>query len=289
MARQQTSQMTLRGFCLWLALGLFLNFIALQVDPSTFDTVISSLPALNLFHLFAFFVVFTTLEKTRTAARITRRDLIFGAVLAVACATESLVGPRTPFGLIVMFAGLWMLYRDRTDHSIMMAGAMLIAISVHIFWARLFFVFFIPELLSLDAAAVGLVAPLFQPGVQMSGTAFSGLGDHGVTLIGACSTFNNISLAALAGFAAILFGRGSVTLRDWPWFAALTVAMIVINVTRLSLMTSDHDSYVYWHDETGAQIIHLVQTVTIIGICIAAAIRGPRGGASPHRPTGAPA
>ena len=84
---------------------------------------------------------------------------------------------------------------------------MLLAVSGQLVWAPIVFQLFTPELLHADAALVGE-----DPGVGVAGrmswrgTTFIAPDGHTLVLVGACSSFNNVSSAVLACVAVTMLG-----------------------------------------------------------------------------------
>jgi len=265
---------------LWAWAALFLNFLITRIDLSSLSDVLLSLSSVNLIVLFAFLVAFNALLDSDRDRPVTRADLLGFGVLMAGTLFEGLIGPQALIGLPIMAFGLWLIYRRGNDEKLFAAGITLLAISIHLFWGRMLFAFFIPEFLALDAAVVSVIVPLIQPEVAMQGTSFHSVDGHAIMLVGACSSFNNISLALLAGASAIVFARGRIRFSDWPWMLALTIAMIAMNVVRLSLMAVDFESYVYWHEADGIIILQWAQLLVLGGICVLAALSDRSGKAA---------
>lgn len=255
---------------LWAWAGLFLNFLITRIDLTSLSAALISLGSVNLIALFAFLVVFNALLDADKRRPATSADLWFMGLLAIGTLVEGLIGPQTVFGLPIMALGLWLVFQRETDAKLTAAGVTLIAISIHLFWGRMLFAFLLPEFLALDAAAVSIIAPLVQPEIGTKGTAFHSVDGHTIMLVGGCSSFNNISLALLAGASAIVFARGRIQVSDWPWLLALTLAMIAMNVVRLSVLAIDYETYVYWHDADGVQVLQWIQLLVLGLICILA-------------------
>lgn len=268
--RPDPSGIRLKELFLWAWAGLFLNFLITRIDLTSLSAALISLGSVNLIALFAFLVVFNALLDADKRRPATSADLWFMGLLAIGTLVEGLIGPQTVFGLPIMALGLWLVFQRETDAKLTAAGVTLIAISIHLFWGRMLFAFLLPEFLALDAAAVSIIAPLVQPEIGTKGTAFHSVDGHTIMLVGGCSSFNNISLALLAGASAIVFARGRIQVSDWPWLLALTLAMIAMNVVRLSVLAIDYETYVYWHDADGVQVLQWIQLLVLGLICILA-------------------
>jgi len=142
----------------------------------------------------------------------------------------------------------------------------LFALSAHLIWAPLLFRIFTPEILIADSAAVQMMLGLLRPDISVIGTTFSAGNGHTVTLVGACSSFQNISIASLAAVSVTMLVRPYWVRRDFLWLLAICVTMVAINVVRIGVLAWSFENYLYWHNGVGSQLLALFQTIIVAGM-----------------------
>src|SRR5205807_2468033 len=130
----------------------------------------------------------------------------------------------------------------------------LLALSGQLVWGPVLFQFFTPELLGADAAIVGGILTWLRPDIVWTGTSFLGADGHSIALIGACSSFNNVSTAVLACATIAMLTRTEWVRRDIAAVAVACVAMVLINAVRIGLLAWSLASYRFWHDGAGVEI-----------------------------------
>ena len=150
------------------------------------------------------------------------------------------------------------------DRNLKAAGAVLLALSTHLVWAPIVFQLFTPELLRADGAIVGAILKYLRPDIVWSDNSFHVPGGHSVSLIGGCSSFNNVSIAVLACATAAMLARTQWVRRDMATVAIAVVVMIVVNAVRICLLAWSSESHSFWHDGAGAQILGTAQTIVIL-------------------------
>ena len=164
----------------------------------------------------------------------------------------------------------------RVDRELKAAGTVLLALSVHLVWGPIVFQFFTPELLKADAALVGGMLKLVRPDAVWNDTTFYTTPDFAVSLVGACSSFHNLSTAVLACVVATMFMRTDWTRRDIPRLLAAIAIMIVMNDARICLLAWSPTAYAFWHNGAGAPLLGFLMTATLLAIAFGAA--APRRG-----------
>jgi exosortase/archaeosortase family protein len=103
-----------------------------------------------------------------------------------------------------------------------------------------------------------------RPDIIRSGTIFRTPDGHSIVLIGACSSFNNVSTAVLACATIAMLTRTEWVRRDIATVAIASVVMILANAARLCLVGWSGAAYLFWHDGAGAQILGFAQTLVIL-------------------------
>ena len=119
-------------------------------------------------------------------------------------------------------------------------------------------------LLALDANAVAGVLSALRDGVMRSGNVVGAPEGHRIVILMGCSTAHFLPLSIL-GAAALLLVRGERLGRAaFLGLAALAIALVAMNVTRLSLLAWSADLYHVVHGPTGATIFDTVASLMIV-------------------------
>jgi hypothetical protein len=215
------------------------------------------------------------LYGSNAAVRASRLDC--GAALAIGAALfcTSFVPYRFGPGLVATMMASYLLLAHAGQWNLKAAGALLLVLSVHLVWGPILFQLFTPELLYADAALIGGILKWLRPDIVWSGTTFFAPGGNAVSLIGACSSFNNVSSAVLACATIAMLTRTEWARRDIATIVVAGIAMILINATRICLFCWSGSSHLFWHDGAGAQILAIGETLVVLVIAWRGA--GPRG------------
>jgi exosortase/archaeosortase family protein len=142
----------------------------------------------------------------------------------------------------------------------------LLALSVQLIWGPILFRLFTPELLKIDAAFVGAILAMLRPDIGSNGTTFFAPDGHAVSLVAGCSSFNNVSTAALVCVAVAMMRRTEWVRRDLLTIAVAGAAMILVNSARICAFAWAEAYHAYWHDGAGAQILAIAQTLVVLAI-----------------------
>ncbi len=154
------------------------------------------------------------------------------------------------------------LHVTASDKAARRAAAILFALTIPLFWARLLFAAFSDIILHSDARlvgwivgteAVGNVVPL----VDGSGSLFIAPG---------CSSLANLSLALLSATVFINMRCGRWTPASLAWALTSAAAVVAINVTRISLIGLYPSHYGLIHGPVGATIAGWLTLIVILAI-----------------------
>lgn len=257
---------------LWLAAALFANQ---AIQLLSFDSLFAFIESLaNQNYVFWFGCYVTMYRLGRSAVRApARSDVVFAIAMLLVLLAASFIGYRFSVGIIATALGLYLLL-DRTDRELNASSTVLLALSVHLVWGPIVFQFFTPELLRADAALVGGMLKLVRPDIVWNDTTFYSAPNFAVSLVGACSSFHNLSTAVLACVAATMFMRTDWRRRDLPRLLAAVAIMIFMNDTRICLLAWSPAAYAFWHDGAGAPLFGLLMTATLLAVAF--------GGAAPR-------
>jgi exosortase/archaeosortase family protein len=145
-------------------------------------------------------------------------------------------------------------------------AAVLGALSVQSLWGPTLFSLFTVYLLRADAALVGVALKLTRGGFDWHENVISTQG-FTVGIYNDCSSFHNISLAALCWISLTKLHRPTFIRSDFKFGAAACLAMIALNAARLYAISLGRESFAYWHDGAGAQIFAVTASFVIAAIC----------------------
>jgi len=251
---------------LWVAVWLFANQALQLVDLKSYEAFAASLAALNYIYWLACYAVIYRLWLSDSAIPATRFELGLVLAIGVAVLLASFLPYRMATGLLATITAGYLLFAQGGDRNLKAAGAVLLALSAQLVWGPALFQFFTPELLRADGAIVGAILSWLRPDIVWSGTSFLGPDDHAISLIGGCSSFNNVSTAVLACVTVAMLARTEWVWRDIVTIAVAAVAMIVVNATRICLLAWSGPSHLFWHDGAGATILGVAETLLVLAI-----------------------
>jgi hypothetical protein len=256
-----------RDVFIWVCAIVFLNQLfgvgrdMLSAPP---EQMLSDLGAVGIFQFMAWYAVFRLLSSSDPAPIAQPRDVLIAAALCcfVFLPTTRLIW-ITASGIAVF---CW--FVSRGDPKLRAAGIVLAALSVQQFWGRIFFKMFALPILHAETAVVGSLMQAMRPGTMWQENVIVGPTGHGILVYDLCSSFHNLSVAALCWLTVRSLRNHSWQVRDTVTGAVVGVTMVLLNVTRLCLMAWDVDLYHYWHDGAGAQIFAVGASTAIFLISL---------------------
>ena len=252
-----------RELFLWAAVCLLANQAVQLIDTTSMQAFAASLGAQNYIYWLACYVVIYRLHASDRTFRATRIDVWLVLAICVLILFASFLPYRFATGLLATItAGYFLTAGD--DRNVKAAGAVLLALSTQLVWAPIVFQLFTPELLRADAALVGGILKVLRPDIVWRDTTFFAPDGHAVALIGACSSFNNVSTAVLACVAITMLARTGWVRRDLATVFIASAAMILVNAARLCLLAWSGAFQAFWHDGAGAQILGVSQTLAVL-------------------------
>src|SRR5262249_41525503 len=137
---------------------------------------------------------------------------------------------------------------------------------VPMLWGPALLAFAAPLLLKIDAF---LVATLV--GAEHTGNVVLFASDapiRGIQISPPCSSFHNISHAALAWVALTQVLGRDLEIKDVFWCGFVTILAALVNVARLSMMASWPGYFDTIHGPLGSQIAHALVILLIAFVCI---------------------
>src|SRR5262249_10451947 len=249
----------------WLAGVLLANQLFAIPAPALtafFDAFLTGFAARSIFYYLGWFAVFRLLSEGDSRALPNRTDVTFTLLIAV---LNFLPATSVSWASTTAF-GIFLLARGRGDRKFRAAAAVLLALAFNGFWGPLIFDFFAFPLLRADAAFVGGLLYLTQPGMSWAQTIVGTPEGHSVMIYGPCSSFHNISLGLLCWVTITRLARTDWVVTDVLIAFAVCTIVVVLNGTRLYLMALGPDYFTYWHDGFGQ---HLFSWATAFGVLFA--------------------
>jgi hypothetical protein len=253
-----------REVFLWIVIGLIANQALQLVDTGSLEAFAASLAAQNYIYWLACYAVIYRLQRSDGASRATPFDWVLALAIGLSILLTSFLPYRFAIGLLATLIAVYFLSSHGGDRNLKAAGGVLLALSAHLVWGPILFQFFTPELLHADAALVGEILASLRPDIIWKGTTFQTPEGHSIVLVGACSSFNNVSTAVLACATIAMLTRTEWVRRDIATAAIASVVMILANAARLCLVGWSGAAYSYWHNGVGAQMLGIAQTLVIL-------------------------
>jgi exosortase/archaeosortase family protein len=253
-----------REVFLWLAIGLFANQALQLFDTHSVQAFAADFAEQNYIYWLACYVVIYRLYLSDGAVRAAHFDIALLSAVGAAILLASFLPYRFAVGLLATIIAAYLLLAHDGDRNLKAAGAVLLALSGQLVWGPILFQFFTPELLRADATIVGEILGSLRPDIAWTGTSFLGRDGHSIALVGACSSFNNVSTAVLACATIAMLTRTEWQRRDIAAMAIACVAMILINALRICLLAWSGGFYLFWHDGAGVQILGISETLIVL-------------------------
>jgi exosortase/archaeosortase family protein len=265
-----------RELLLWVVICLFANQALQLLDIGSYEAFAASLAAQNIIYWLACYAVIYRLSGSDGARPATRLDCFLASAICVSILLTSFLPYRFGIGLLTTITAGYFLMADRGDRNLTAAGSVLLAISAHQVWGPVLFQLLTPELLRADAALVGETLAWLRPDIIWSENSFHAPDGHRISLIGGCSSFNNVSSAVLACATVAMLTRTDWHRRDIATLAVACVVMILVNAARLCLLAWSGPQHLFWHEGAGAQILGVAQTLLVLLIAWWGAAPGRR-------------
>lgn len=273
---RRMATLSLRELLFWLITCFFALQLLQAINFQSLALFQKSLSGLNIFYLFAMFVVLSSITDSEEARAADGIDLALCVGLGFALVLTSFSAHRASSAVLPTILAGYLIVRYWQNRHLRVAGMVLLAICIHLVWAKLLYIYFTPQLLRADALAVAGALEAFGFNLTRTGTFIAGASGHGIQLVGACSSFHNVSMAVLALTAITMFVRPYWVRQDIYYLLAACAVMVAINVIRMCLMAISLESYAYWHGSPGAHYIAALQTISLVALCYLGARAGAR-------------
>lgn len=260
-----------REIFLWIALALVANEILQLVGSQSLSSFGASLETQNcILWLAGYAFVYRVFSSSRDLPA-DRLDFGFSTATCLSILVTSFLPHTWGIGLIATPIAVYLLFDHRGDRNLRAAGFLLLALSAYLAWGPIFFHLATPEVVRVDAAIVAGILKLLRPDIVWNDTVFRTPSGHAILLVGACSSFQNISTAFLACTTFTMLSRIKWVRRDLVTIAIATAAMVLSNAARLCLLAWDSTSLNFWHDGEGKNLFAFGQTALVLLIASAGA------------------
>jgi exosortase/archaeosortase family protein len=205
-------------------------------------------------------IVATTLVLREPCSPVARTDWI------VAATTLGLLLIPAPLLSWLVLTGL-AIYVGRTSssRSSLQRGAWIfLAITIPMFWSQRLFSVLSEFILAMDAGLVG-----WMTGLKHVGNTVQLADGRGHLFIGMpCSSLANVSLAILCWAVCVQASERQWLPRDLWWCAGACLAVVAVNVGRISLIGLYPEQYELLHGTIGSTVANWVMLALIIGLCL---------------------
>jgi exosortase/archaeosortase family protein len=223
----------------------------------------------SVFYYLGWYAVICLLFESDRKAHASGMDIAFALLVAV---LNFLPAASVTWVSATAFAA-FLIATSRGDRKLQAAAAVLFALAFNGMWGPVIFEVLAIYLLRADAALVGTVLSLTQPGMTWNDTVVGVPGGHSVFIYSPCSSFHNISLGLLCWVAVTKLIRTTWLRTDVLVAVAVTAAVILLNASRLYLMALSPEHFTYWHDGFGDTVYAWATTFVVLLISLWGAVR----------------
>jgi multisubunit Na+/H+ antiporter MnhG subunit len=200
---------------------------------------------------------------------LTRADIL---VFTLAVAANLIATPVISWILLTALATREYL-RHGQDRNMRRGAALMIGLTMPMFWGRLVFALASSTILKADAFLVSLMTSSQQSGNVVALSNGAGY----IWIADACSSFGNISLAMLCWLMFMEYrGRRERTVNDYFVCIFACINIVIVNVTRIALIVKRPDLYELVHGPYGATIAGYISTLLVLVVCSSGIKREPK-------------
>lgn len=230
---------------------------------ASLERLVYDLGAIGIFQLMAWYVVFGLLRDSDPVPVARWPDLVTPAL----CLLLLLPMSRTIW-VAALGIAIYLFILSDSDPRLRAAATVLAGLAVQQYWGRIFFDLVGFPLLRAETAAVGTILAAVRPGTVWQGNMITGPDGFGIVVYDPCSSFHNVSLAALCWLTVSRWRHLNQWRRDLVMLGAIAGTMILLNLVRLCLMAWTRDLYEYWHVGAGANIFAVAASLIVLLIAL---------------------
>jgi len=200
-----------------------------------------------------------------------KKDDIRAADFAVAVIFLGLVSlPIFPLSWVAVTGLSLYILLFANDGSERRRGALiLLALTVPMLWSRLLFQFFAKTILDVDATLVAWLLGTERVGNMVGFADGSGY----MVVLPACSSLANMSFAFLCWVSITQWAKHRWSAMDLVWSSLACASVIIVNVTRISLMGVSRGHYEAIHNQWGDLVVNSLMLGQMVGFSVLGARR----------------
>ena len=200
-----------------------------------------------------------------------KKDDIRAADFAVAVIFLGLVSlPIFPLSWVAVTGLSLYILLSANDGSERRRGALiLLALTGPMLWSRLLFQFFAKTILDVDATLVAWLLGTERVGNMVHFADGSGY----MVVLAPCSSLANMSLAFLCWVSITQWAKHRWSAMDLVWSSLACASVIIVNVTRISLMGVSRGHYEAIHNQWGDLVVNSLMLGQMVGFSVLGARR----------------
>jgi hypothetical protein len=130
-------------------------------------------------------------------------------------------------------------------------------------------------LLAIDAGGVAGLLSAFREDAVSAGNVVGAAGGHQIVVLMGCSTGHYVPLPMIAAIALFFVRKGPLGLAAIAGLAGLGLALVTINVVRLTLMAWSAELYSFVHGSSGALIFDALTCLLIVSVVLVIPAKKP--------------
>jgi hypothetical protein len=189
---------------------------------------------------------------------IQRSDLALGLPLLAIMALP--VGGLSWVGVTAL--ALYVILCTNRSSPRQRGAIILLATAVSVLWSRLLFAFLCKPILDIDATLTAWLKGTPRVGNMVRFADNSGY----LVILPGCSSFGNVSLAFLTWVLVSQSVGHRWSVRDIFWCLLACASVILVNVSRLSLMATDMNQFATIHNQWGNAVANVIILTLIVSI-----------------------
>lgn len=161
-------------------------------------------------------------------------------------------------------AGGWFLLKRRSDPRLVGIAQIWLALSFYELWGKLIFKCVYQTIEVVEVRLIYQVGRLFYSQLGVNGASLSVRGDWSILILEGCSSFHNLSLAALIWLSILKLADYPATPRAIRALAVSAALVVAINVGRILAMLPSSGAFHFWHEGTGSTVVALASVLAAV-------------------------
>ena len=220
-----------RDVFIWVCAILLLNQlygVVKELPSPSSKQLLVELGEVGVFQVLAWCAIFRLLVLSDPRPIAQLRDLF----IAVALCCLVFVPSTRMIWVAALGVAIFGWLCNRGDPKLRAAATVLAALSVQELWGRIFFGLFTLPLLRAETAVVGTMLQAIRPQTVWHDNVINGPSGHSIVVYDLCSSFHNLSLAALCWVTVRSLRDRRWQVRDIVTGCVVCITMVAFNMTR---------------------------------------------------------